>query len=392
LPIVSSKAPIYRILGSSTVQLWSLDNGERLHRLMRRAGLRPAAEDDSGTSCLLIRADHVYEESVIKALIRQPRQVLITEDGQPVAAHLLSGGDIASAEQMLQTAQRPTVVSLPRGLEAISNPAGLATTYNHALRKRAKPYVLPLTSETAPAIEKRMFDGAYKGVTDFVTKYVWPFPAMMLTRWCARRGITPNAVTSISFLFMLLAMWLFWSGHFLLGLAFAWGMCFLDTVDGKLARVTLTSSKFGNAFDHGIDLIHPPFWYYAWYVGQGGGLAEGVSGTLQNAAVWIILVGYVLGRLQEGLFIWLYQIEIHTWRPIDSWFRLITARRNPNLAILTIAALLNQPVAGFIAVAIWTVLSFVFHCWRIAQAASQKSGGHRLQSWLTEPMVEVSGT
>ncbi|HWU00225.1 MAG TPA: CDP-alcohol phosphatidyltransferase family protein [Terriglobales bacterium] len=389
---MSSKAPIYRILGSSTVQLWSLDNGERLHRLMRRAGLRPATADDSGTSYLLIRADHVYEESVIKALIRQPRQVLITEDGQPVAAHLLSGGDIAGAEQMLQTPQRPTVAGLPRGLEAISDPAELATTYNHALRKRAKPYVLPLTPETAPAIEKRMFDGAYKGVTDFVTKYVWPFPAMLLTRWCARRGITPNTVTSISFLFMLLAMWLFWSGYFLLGLAFAWGMCFLDTVDGKLARVTLTSSKFGNAFDHGIDLIHPPFWYYAWYVGQGGGLAEGMSGTLQSVALWIILVGYVLGRLQEGLFIWLYQIEIHTWRPIDSWFRLITARRNPNLAILTIAALLNQPVAGFIAVAIWTVLSFIFHCWRIAQAASRQSGGHRLESWLTEPMAEVPST
>ena len=44
-------------------------------------------------------------------------------------------------------------------------------------------------------------------------------------------------------------------------------MTFLDTVDGKLARTTLTSSKWGDIFDHGIDLVHPPFWYVAWGAG-----------------------------------------------------------------------------------------------------------------------------
>ena len=44
-------------------------------------------------------------------------------------------------------------------------------------------------------------------------------------------------------------------------------MTFLDTVDGKLARVTLRSSPFGNVYDHSIDLIHPPFWWWAWIVG-----------------------------------------------------------------------------------------------------------------------------
>ena len=38
----------------------------------------------------------------------------------------------------------------------------------------------------------------------------------------------------------------------------------LDTVDGKLARCTITSSGWGNVFDHGVDLIHPPFWWWAW--------------------------------------------------------------------------------------------------------------------------------
>jgi hypothetical protein len=100
-----------------------------------------------------------------------------------------------------------------------------------------------------------------------VTKHAWPHVALPLTRWCAQRGITPNQVTALSAVLVGVAFWLFWEGHFALGLLAAWWMTLLDTVDGKLARVTLTSSPMGNIFDHGIDLIHPPFWYWAWAVG-----------------------------------------------------------------------------------------------------------------------------
>jgi hypothetical protein len=112
-------------------------------------------------------------------------------------------------------------------------------------------------------------------------------------------------------------------------------MTFLDTVDGKLARTTLTSSKWGDVFDHGIDLVHPPFWYVAWALGlaaAGHGLPTACSGRWSG----VILVGYVLQRAVEGIAIKWLGLEIHIWRPIDTWFRQITARRNPNLALLTV--------------------------------------------------------
>ena len=162
---------------------------------------------------------------------------------------------------------------------------------------------------------------------------------------------------------MVLATVLFWNGWFLSGLAFAWGMCFLDTVDGKLARCTLTSTKLGDVFDHGIDLVHPPFWYYAWFYGLGVVLAAPLAWAL-----WVVIIGYVAGRLQEGLFIWRFGIEIHTWRPVDSWFRLITARRNPNMVILFVSMLFSRPDIGLIAVAWWTVISCAVHAVRLVQA------------------------
>src|SRR3546814_6231706 len=75
-------------------------------------------------------------------------------------------------------------------------------------------------------------------------------------------------------------------------------MTFLDTVDGKLARVTLTATRFGHRFDHGKDVVHPPFLYAAW----GFGLAPAAMAlppAWLEAGLWAMLAGYVLGRSEE---------------------------------------------------------------------------------------------
>jgi hypothetical protein len=131
-------------------------------------------------------------------------------------------------------------------------------------------------------------------------------------------------------------------------------------------------------FDHGIDLIHPPFWWWAWLVGL-----PAVGLPLENASVVLtaIVAGYVLQRLEEGAFIAWFRMDMHTWRRFDSRFRLITARRNPNLVILTLSALAGRPDIGIVAVAVWTMLSLLIHTLRLAQAALQRREGP-LRSWL----------
>jgi phosphatidylglycerophosphate synthase len=349
-----------------------MTGAERLERALKRADVRV----DGAAPEILLRDDFIYDEVLIKALRAQPGVVLTAADGTAVAAHG------AGVEDALQRGDAAAT-----GLRAL-DAAALATSYNKSLRKRAVPYLLQIGSMPAIAIERRMFDGAYKGVTDFVTKRVWPWPAFHATRLCARLGISPNLVTAVSLIFVLLAMALFWRSEFAAGLVFAWGMCFLDTVDGKLARVTLRSTQFGNIFDHGIDLIHPPFWYWAWYEG----LKATGSGdpTLMRLALILIVMGYIGGRLQEGLFTFLFGMEIHIWRPLDSWFREITARRNPNLFILTFAVILGMPGQGFVWVAFWTAICFLFHTIRILQAVLGKAMGRAPVSWLSEPIAAVS--
>ena len=383
MPQAAAPAPVRatlggEIIGSSTLTIWSLPSAERLRRLLQRAG---ATAGDGAARCLLLRADWVYDEVLVKSLARRDADcVLVGGDGQCVAASV-GMARVPAVRELLAHGEAPA--DIPR-LDA----AQLAGNYNDALRKREPPFLLPLTAASQRDIEARVFKGSYKGVTDFVTLYFWPRPAAVFTGWCARLGISPNMVTSLSLVCVLAAMWCFWHGHYGWGLASAWFMTFLDTVDGKLARVTLTSSKIGNAFDHGIDLIHPPFWWWAWYVGCFGAVA--ITSDLAGYGLAVILVGYVVQRIFEGIFMRRYGFHVHSWRPFDSFFRLITARRNPNLLILTPAWLAGVLVpswgvgaaqVGFHLVALWTALSLVVHAVQLVQALATPR--ERVVSWLS---------
>jgi phosphatidylglycerophosphate synthase len=252
------------------------------------------------------------------------------------------------------------------------------------LLKSEPAAVLAITPERRPALERHLFDGSYKGVTDLVTKWVWPRPARWVTGVCARRGIPPNAVTSVSLLLVIAATWLFAVGSFAVGLLLAWTMTFLDTVDGKLARVTLASTKFGHVLDHGLDIIHPPFWYIAWGYGLTA-LSPMVASPGLPVLFGLIVGGYIVGRLVEGVFdFWLGRFPIFSWRPIDSYFRLVTARRNPNLILLTVGWVVGRPDLGLFAVAVWTVACSVFLLMRLLIATYRRARFGALRPWLED--------
>jgi hypothetical protein len=98
----------------------------------------------------------------------------------------------------------------------------------------------------------------------------------------------------------------------------------------------------------------------------------------------VIVGGYVVQRLIEGVFMRRNgMMHIHIWQRIDSQFRLITARRNPNMVILFVATLGARPDLGLIAVAWWTVLSCLFHLVRLVQSEFARAGGP-LHSWMAE--------
>jgi phosphatidylglycerophosphate synthase len=376
-----SAIPALCILGRSDETLWGRTPAERLQRQFALVRVTRALTHDEALKCdgpvVLVRADAVLDQPLVAILAGRPGLALVGEgpDGQtPVAVHVEPKA--LDAAVRLLSGESGAAPALD-----MRAPGDLGAGFWKGLRKRETPYAFIVAPENLATVEWRMFMGTYKGATDFVTKHVWPWPAFHATRACAALGVTPNWVTLVGAILTVAAFWLFLEGAYVTGLAAAWGMTFLDTVDGKLARTTLTSSKWGDVFDHGIDLVHPPFWYVAWALGLSGvglGLSDGLFWTVTG----VILVGYVLQRAVEGIAIKWLGLEIHIWRPIDTLFRQITARRNPNLAILTVAVLLGRPDWGLIAVAAWTALCLILHVIQLAQAFAVKRQTGPLSSWM----------
>ncbi|HTN97752.1 MAG TPA: CDP-alcohol phosphatidyltransferase family protein, partial [Nordella sp.] len=263
--------PALCFVGTSDIRLWSLTPVERLRRQFAREGVTREISIDAaaghGGPVIYLRADAVLDQPLIPILAKRSNVLIIGSTGQtsaPLAVQMTGRYAGAITEILLEGVEpSPDLQLLAR------TPDQLDARFWKALRKRETPYAFRLTPENRPDIEWRMFMGTYKGATDLVTKHLWPRPAFAVTRWLAPRGITPNMVTLVGAVMVFLAFWLFMQGQYALGLAAAWLMTFLDTVDGKLARTTLTSSKWGDVFDHGLDLIHPPFWYVAWGLGLG---------------------------------------------------------------------------------------------------------------------------
>lgn len=367
--------PAAILVGLAEGRIWGMSSAERLQRIFRRLGLQESEFAPIGAQAVLaVDARWVFDEALIRALAQQPNVILVDDDGVPAAIHGQGEAMRVALERLAAGEQLAAVAPDYPRLTALE----VGSTYNSELRKKEPPILRRLTTTNVREVEKRLFQGSYKGVTDLVTKYVWPAPARVVTRWCALTGVTPNQVTFASFLLVLAAFALFWTGHFGWGLVAAWGMTFLDTVDGKLARVTLTSSKIGNVFDHGIDLIHPPFWWWAWLVGVQAGPHPLGQAELILA---VIVGGYVVQRMLEGVFLGLFKVEMHAWRPFDSFFRLITARRNPNLIMLTGASLVGRPDIGLLLVAIWTALSLLVHLVQVLQGLITPRG--QVTSWLS---------
>ena len=359
-PAPSAK-PLLVLTGENATKIWGMTNAERVRRLAEKAGLAIVDADAvaEGAAVLLIDLAYGFDPLWMTHMLAHPGLV-VTDRGHEVMAHYAPN----AAMREMKLEDKPTI-------------------YNHALRKQQQPFCAPLTPATVAAMERESYYGAYKGVTDILTKYLWPELAYHMTRGAAKLGMTPNMVSAIGVALCVLATVLFAYGYYWTGMAAGFIFMVLDTVDGKLARCTITSSAIGNVIDHGVDLVHPPFWYFFWAVGLSTwGLA------FDTATFWwvqgVLFGGYVMQRLLEGWFIKRFGIHMHVWRKFDSDFRLITARRNPNFVLLFAGTALGRPDWGLLAVAVWTVLSLIVHIAQIVHAEMATANGHKIESWLEQ--------
>ncbi|NGO74859.1 CDP-alcohol phosphatidyltransferase family protein [Streptomyces sp. YC504] len=120
----------------------------------------------------------------------------------------------------------------------------------------------------------------------FTTHFISPY-SRYIARWCARRGLTPNQVTTASLITALIAAgcaatgerWGFVAAGVLLIFSFV-----LDCTDGQLARYSLQYSTMGAWLDATFDRAKE----YAYYAGLALGAARG------GDDVWALALGAMI--------------------------------------------------------------------------------------------------
>ena len=161
-------------------------------------------------------ADHLFDARVLAALVNtQTNFVLAGDQGQPVAMRIAEGDvhevlPILSPMEKKAKKEQNAYAALPRCTLKDLNLLDLRQN----LKKRDPPYVLPISNDNRRTLESELFTRSYKGVTDLVTKWLWPVPAFWAVRFCVRFGLRPNHVTLLSLVFAVLAGIAFWYGYY----------------------------------------------------------------------------------------------------------------------------------------------------------------------------------
>lgn len=335
----------------------------------------PAATIEADSAPLGTRLRRALADGPLVVLdgsnVIDPRLIdfLLSVDDAPSCLASRGDGDQRAVALLLQPelldaipADADTLCDVADALVATARIAPLDETkfpaYINKLR-RTLPYWLYAVrdADARNRLQRQMFWDNYKGSTDLLTRYVYPPLVWPLVRLCVHLRIHPNVVTVLSIMLAIAVVPLFMTSHFVYGFVCAYMMSVLDSVDGKLARLTLTDSKIGNALDHGTDIVHPPFWYFAFAWGLG---ADKPDEALYQVALALNMF-YVADRIVLGIAKFRLGFTLHAASRLDGQVRSFIARRNITMSIMAVSVLVGAGEIGLCIVAAWQGLTFAWH-------------------------------
>ncbi len=362
-------------------QIEELSSAARTHLDIRvTVGTDPGewAELTGGADCLVIQGDTIHDTRCYPLLL-----------GAEGDTELVDGGGEAPTGG--KGGKRGVPVGMARRSTFNPSPLDSGATEARRVDIRTVPEYLPDLRRYLPLAwtpirsvadqhraSRHLFDAAQKGVLDFPARYLHPLPENALVRLLAGTPVTPNAVTILTGVLGFTATYLFATGQRSAvgaALAIALVVNVLDGVDGKLARVRLQASPFGDRLDHFLDVTFE----FSWYLAIGWGLrATATAGNPLAAGVGLIGV-MLASRALSGVYKAFSGRQIHDHRAFDRGFRLVAGRRNIYVLILVAGWLMGRLDQALL-VSLWwggvTALVYLIRsvmAWQISRRSSGPS-------------------
>ncbi len=321
-------------------------------------------DQDADHAWLLLEGHGIYDERILRTLTESPSSLVITartESTPPLAVVLQ-----ASDRYHIQYDALPLHTGIAHGIKD-----GWLTTlavedmdsYIPSLRITAVPMLRSLEQqESIRALENEMYEDTFKGSMDIIATYIYRIPVRGLVRWLAPTRVTPNHITALSVLCSFLAIPLFVMGWFLAGLLVAFTFIICDSLDGKLARLTIRLSDTAGHVDH----ITSPLFEACYYLGWGWYFTGGTFSGTPGIVSWLLFSFFGFDRIVTSAFGQIYRRSLLDYKPLDARFHLIAARRNTNLFMMLLGCIVQQQLGAMYVITVWMGLTMLWHIARFA--------------------------
>ena len=337
------------------------------------APLLRLVETTNGTdqSLMILEGDGIYDERILRRLLMSTNSLYIHagEDKDVPIAVIVQADDRKHLNSAICHIGEFLKKQVGNGwLETLS--IYDMDQYIPELRQTAVPSLIKLQDRSSiRAIENEMYEKTFKGVIDFIAAYVYRIPVRGLVRLLAPTRITPNLVTAISVICSLAAIPLFAMGWLGTGLAVAFVFVIADSLDGKLARMTVRFSKVADKVDHFTSPAFETCYYLAW----GWYFSGGDFSTLPGKAAVLLCCFFVLDRIVTSVFGCKFGRSLLDYNKCDARFHLIAARRNINLFIMTLGLVFQKPIGALYVITLWMFTTMLWHIYRFTLHVNRKS-------------------
>ena len=317
------------------------------------------------TARFLIIPANVYCDARLLAALaaRNSSSVLVDSNPPKFARHMIttpSGPALVTRDFLLACPNSaPVFEELNQKLDAGEvDPLDAAKVddYIMSMRRHLRPmcFLAPRAEERRLA-ERVILDDAQKGKLDFPAYVHAPIETAIVSLLCKTR-ITPNQVTIAGFIIGCGATVAFVVGHVGLGLIAALAFGVVDGLDGKLSRVKVETTERGK-WEHHLDYLIENSWWTA--------IAFHLWKSAQSPNAFYFLALLIGSHLLDEVV--KRRAKTATGRllddvaPFDRAFRLIGARRNVYVWLLTAGFLLGAFAQSYAIICGWAAATAAVH-------------------------------
>jgi phosphatidylglycerophosphate synthase len=293
---------------------------------------------------IVVAADFLIDQRLLAWLAKQSGNVMLTtREGcaaEPIArlerSALKTGGSETASTRLVATA------SLPSYWESMHGEVPLH------LYRVTNAY----EAETGWRI---LLDHAQRRTLELPARYFDPPFENLIVRQLAGTPITANQVTFVTTLLGFGVAALYYAGYLRIGVLLAIVVEVLDGVDGKLARVTRTTSPAGE-YEHILDF----FYENSWYLALGLSLSRKVFAGGLTAA--LLMIGFDLtDNLAYSVLDLRWGLSLDNASPFLSRFRLIAGRRNIYSWLFVPGFFASVPAYVFCVTVVWAGITATVH-------------------------------